>query len=281
MASKSVALIESPFKKLVIHRHPFKKCALTGVFKKSGTLWTPPCVEYDLSVLSVPRVRSFEEDQRLVDEHSSDPGFEVDQFHSDFWALSISAFCTPSLSRIVWMRNRSKADRVSNRSLNIWKFKIVSVRFTIISSITLLHSEETFTIPILQAITKCNLFQKDPTLLGSPYRIQSPVSLSIFLEFFSRHLKGIPFTHTNLTELHQLLWRVWFLWTFRVPFLNGLQRCGCTRTNCSAWRKLKINTPTSLRFCKTKSLNSPQILGVLSMKFQHFDLASAGIQTLS
>jgi hypothetical protein len=35
---------------------------------------------------------------------------------------------------------------------------------------------------------------------------------------------------------------------------------------------MQINTPGSLRFCRTKSLNSPQILGVLSVKFQHFDL---------
>jgi hypothetical protein len=51
----------------------------------------------------------------------------------------------------------------------------------------------------------CNLFQQNPTLLLSPYRVQSPVSLSIFRQFISA-LKGnaITITNTNFTELHQL-----------------------------------------------------------------------------
>jgi hypothetical protein len=73
------------------------------------------------------------------------------------------------------------------------------------TSVTLLHPEETFTIPTLQMMTKCSLFQKNPTLLVSPYRVQSPVSLSIFREFISA-LEGnvITITDTNLTELQQL-----------------------------------------------------------------------------
>jgi hypothetical protein len=73
------------------------------------------------------------------------------------------------------------------------------------SSVTLLHPEETFTLPALQAMTKCSLFQKDPTLLVSPYRIHSPVSLSIFREFLSA-LEGnaINITNTNFTELQRL-----------------------------------------------------------------------------
>jgi hypothetical protein len=73
------------------------------------------------------------------------------------------------------------------------------------SSVTLLHPEETFTIPTLQAMMKCSLFQNNPTLLLSPYRVQSPVSLSIFREFLSA-LKGnaINITDTNFRELDRL-----------------------------------------------------------------------------
>jgi uncharacterized coiled-coil protein SlyX len=73
------------------------------------------------------------------------------------------------------------------------------------SSVSLLHPEETFTIPALQAMNKCSLFQNNPTLLSSPYRIQSSVSLSIFREFLSA-LEGnaINITNTNLTEFDRL-----------------------------------------------------------------------------
>jgi hypothetical protein len=73
------------------------------------------------------------------------------------------------------------------------------------TSITLLHPEETFKIPALQAITKCRLFQKNPTLLLPPYRVQSPVSLSIFREFLSA-LTGnsIAITSANFPSLRQL-----------------------------------------------------------------------------
>jgi hypothetical protein len=90
---------------------------------------------------------------------------------------------------------------LSYGTLNIWKFKIV---FTsqLWLSVTLLHPEETFPIPVLQATTKCNFFQNNPILLVSPSRVQSPVSLSIFREFISE-LKGKPISisGTNLTEL--------------------------------------------------------------------------------
>jgi hypothetical protein len=73
------------------------------------------------------------------------------------------------------------------------------------SSVTLLHAEETFTIPALQAMTKSSLFQNNPALLGSPSRVQSSVSLSIFREFLST-FEGITIktTDTNFTELDRL-----------------------------------------------------------------------------
>jgi hypothetical protein len=72
-------------------------------------------------------------------------------------------------------------------------------------SVTLLHPKETFTIPALQVMTKCSLFQNNPTLLVSPYRVQSSVSLSIFREFLSA-LEGnaINITDNNYTELDRL-----------------------------------------------------------------------------
>jgi hypothetical protein len=80
-----------------------------------------------------------------------------------------------------------------------------SVHFTTMSSVTLLHPQETFTIPTLQVINKCSLFQNNPALLVSPYRLQSSVSLSIFREFLSA-LEGnaVNITTTNFTSLHQL-----------------------------------------------------------------------------
>jgi hypothetical protein len=54
-------------------------------------------------------------------------------------------------------------------------------------------------------MTKFSLFQNNPTLLVSPYQIQSPVSLSILREFLSA-LEGnsINITDTNFTDLQRL-----------------------------------------------------------------------------
>jgi uncharacterized protein YdcH (DUF465 family) len=73
------------------------------------------------------------------------------------------------------------------------------------SSVTLLHPEETFKIPALQVMNKCSLFQNDSPFLVSPYRVQSSVSLFIFREFLSA-LEGnaINITDMNFTELHRL-----------------------------------------------------------------------------
>jgi hypothetical protein len=73
------------------------------------------------------------------------------------------------------------------------------------SSVTFVHPEETRTVPILQAINKCSLFQKNVTLAGSPYTLQSTVSVFIFRQFISA-LEGasIEITNTNFTGLLQL-----------------------------------------------------------------------------
>jgi hypothetical protein len=73
------------------------------------------------------------------------------------------------------------------------------------SSVTLIHPEQTFTIPILKAMSKCSLFHNNPALTVSPYRVQSPVSLYIFREFFSAFEGNASnISDTNVTELHPL-----------------------------------------------------------------------------
>jgi hypothetical protein len=53
-------------------------------------------------------------------------------------------------------------------------------------------------------MTKCSLFEKNPTPTTSPYRVQSPVSLSIFREFV-KELQGNPIkiTETKLKGLQR------------------------------------------------------------------------------
>jgi hypothetical protein len=73
------------------------------------------------------------------------------------------------------------------------------------NSITLIHPEATLTIPVIQAIKKCSLFRNNLTLTASPYRIESPVSMSIFQEFVSAfERKTVTITNTNFTEFDLL-----------------------------------------------------------------------------
>jgi hypothetical protein len=73
------------------------------------------------------------------------------------------------------------------------------------ASVFLVHPEETLTVPISQAITKCSLFRNDLTLTSAPYFVQSPISLSIFRDFVSAlEDKTINITSTNFRGLQQL-----------------------------------------------------------------------------
>jgi hypothetical protein len=75
----------------------------------------------------------------------------------------------------------------------------------VMSSVTLIHPEETFTVPFLQTVNKCSLFQNNPALLASPYRVQSSVTLSVFQDFLSAlEGKEVKITATNLTGLELL-----------------------------------------------------------------------------
>jgi hypothetical protein len=71
--------------------------------------------------------------------------------------------------------------------------------------VTLVHPEETFTVSTLQAMAKCRLFAKNPTLTTSSYRVESRVSLSIFRDFVNElEDKSITIDATNLIELDRL-----------------------------------------------------------------------------
>jgi prefoldin subunit 5 len=73
------------------------------------------------------------------------------------------------------------------------------------ASVTLIHPEASCQILALTVITKCGLFQNDPLLLNSPYRVHSSVPLDIFRQFLSE-LEGneIEVTDVNFTGLQQL-----------------------------------------------------------------------------
>jgi hypothetical protein len=73
------------------------------------------------------------------------------------------------------------------------------------SSVTLVHPEETLKVPVLQVITKCSLFQKNQTLSAAPYRIKSSVTLPHFREFVSGlEGKEVEITDTNFPGLQRL-----------------------------------------------------------------------------
>jgi hypothetical protein len=159
------------------------------------------------------------------------------------------------------------------KALNIWKSKIIFVCFTTMASFTLLHRVEMFKIPTLSLINKCRLVQNSPTLLVSPYRVQSLVSLSIFREFISA-LEGnaITITGTHFTDIHRLYEEFCFselaaeLSEFHssMDFKEGEAKAKAeSEDELQYLNKRQSNTITTLRCCGSKSLSSPQILGVL------------------
>jgi hypothetical protein len=73
------------------------------------------------------------------------------------------------------------------------------------ASVTLVHPEETLTVSLLQAITKCGLFQTNPALAAIPYALHSSVPLALFRQFVSA-LAGNPIevTSANFSGLSRL-----------------------------------------------------------------------------
>jgi ribosomal protein L29 len=73
------------------------------------------------------------------------------------------------------------------------------------TSVTLVHPEETVTVSVARVVTKCGLFKKNVPLSASPYRVQSSVPLGLFREFVAAlEGKAVTITDTNFTGLERL-----------------------------------------------------------------------------
>jgi hypothetical protein len=96
---------------------------------------------------------------------------------------------TTNFSVAVFYRSSVKT---SLQSITADFHKIMSI-VSLISSVTFVHPEETRTVPILQAINKCSLFQKNVTLAGASYTLQ-----------FISSLQGNSIEITNFTSLLEL-----------------------------------------------------------------------------
>jgi hypothetical protein len=156
------------------------------------------------------------------------------------------------------------------------------------ASVTLVHPEETFTIPVLPAIYKSGLFQKNPALLVSPYRIQSSVSLSIFREFLSA-LEGnaINITDTNFRELDRLCEEFGFseltakLSEFR-PSMDFKETEDADARGRIAFLEEKSNQHSHvIAILEDKVTQLSTDFGRLVGEVSALQSASAGIQTLS
>jgi hypothetical protein len=153
------------------------------------------------------------------------------------------------------------------------------------ASVTLLHPEETFKIPAVQAMTKCSLFQNNPGLLLPPYEVQSPVSLSIFREFVST-LEGNPIniTHANFTDLDRLCNEFGFselaskLSDFR-PSMNFQD--SNARGRIAFLEETTNQHDHDIELLHTKVIQLSTDFGRLVGEVSSLRSASAGIQTLS
>jgi hypothetical protein len=71
--------------------------------------------------------------------------------------------------------------------------------------VTRVHPEVMITVPRRRAMNKCNLFENNQALLASPYRVKSPVTLTIFREFVAElERNAVAITNTNFRRLQQL-----------------------------------------------------------------------------
>jgi hypothetical protein len=143
-------------------------------------------------------------------------------------------------------------------------------------------------------MNKCNLFEKDPTFSDSPYRVQSPVSLSIFCTFVSA-LEGnaINITDRNLTELTQFCEEFVFteiaakLSEFRpsMDFKEGEAKAGTEDADARgriAAREEKANPHSHvIAMLQDKVAQLSTDFVRLAMEVSALRLVSAGIQTLS
>jgi hypothetical protein len=102
-----------------------------------------------------------------------------------------------------------------------------------------------------------------------------------------RRLKGnaINALDTNFSEFHRLCEEFGFsklsakLSEFRSSIDFKETEDLDVQARIGRLKKRQINTPKSVQCCRTKSLSSPQILCLLSVKFQHFDLVQREFRT--
>jgi hypothetical protein len=78
-------------------------------------------------------------------------------------SLNYVAYLQLNLSKVVKSRH-SWSNIESHFIPGEFRFSL----FTSMSSVTLVHPEETLKVPVLQATNKCSLFQKNPTLSATP-----------------------------------------------------------------------------------------------------------------
>jgi hypothetical protein len=148
-----------------------------------------------------------------------------------------------------------------------------------------------FDILILQATNKCQLFRNNLTLLVSPYRVQSLVSLFIFREFISA-LEGnaIKITDTTFTELDRLCDEFGFselatkLSEFR-PSMD-LKEAEAETEDADARGRIAVLEETTNQHSHRSAMLNDKVthlstdLGRLLGQISALPSASAGIQTL-
>jgi hypothetical protein len=71
--------------------------------------------------------------------------------------------------------------------------------------LALVHPREQAHVSIVPLVAKCTLFQNKPTLLGAPYRVESPIPTEVFRAFVSALTGGaVAITAANWAPLSLL-----------------------------------------------------------------------------
>jgi hypothetical protein len=147
------------------------------------------------------------------------------------------------------------------------------------ASVMLVHPEERLTVPVLKAINKCSLFQKNPALLAAPYRAKASVTLPVFRDFVSElEGNGVTVTDTNFAGLRRLCEEFGFdefavkLSKFRPSQgLNGAEDAEARGRIAALEEQVDQHSPP-LRRCRANSGDSRQTLGASRGKSPHCGL---------
>jgi FtsZ-binding cell division protein ZapB len=156
------------------------------------------------------------------------------------------------------------------------------------ASVTLVHPEETLTVPAVQAIAKCSLFQKNLTLADAPYRVESSVTLPLFRAFVSAlEGKEVKITDTNFTGLQRLCEEFGFsefatkLSKFR-PSIGFQEAEGAdTRVRIAGLEKKTQQHDDVIAVLQAELKQLSTDIGRLTKEVSALQSASTGIQTLT